>query len=247
MQALVQSQKAPHPDLLPASRAREKSGRSEISDLPKIAINACYQTTMIWFIFDLGIRLATFVASAAAFFRARNRPLGSAVAFPCQFPAEPRGRENVFPASRASDLAQAIDYTRIYGQNRAHFGAEIKILPDLREREPAPRARHAAASEMPSASRSGATRLVNTPTLRMLRTSPAWRSRRKNLRNAVSSPPAARWRRSWRISSMSERSKPMSWYAPSGKIPRRVRFNAQTAKSSISRRSLRGFFDHLRQ
>src|ERR1700730_15849158 len=207
----------------------------------KIVVIACYHAAMIWFIFNLGIRLATFVVLAAAFFRkprARNRVWGSVVAIPCQFPAGPRGRGNVFPASRASDLAQAIDYTRSYRQNGVDFDAEIKILPDLREREPAPLARHAAASEMPSASRSGATRLVNTPTLRMLRTSPAWRSRRKNLRNAVSSPPAARWRRSCRISSMSERSNPMSWYAASGKIPRRVRFNAQTAKSSISRRSL---------
>ena len=125
---------------------------------------------MIAFIFDLGIRLATFVASAAAFFResgaglrGRKRPLGSAVAFPCQFPAEPRGRGNVFPARHAGDLAQAIDYIRNYRQNRADFDAEIKILPDLRERGPAPLALHAAASEMPSASRSGATRLVNTP------------------------------------------------------------------------------------
>src|SRR6266436_4002441 len=157
--------KAPHPDPLPASGAREKSRRSEISDLRKIAIIACYQTTMISFILDLGIRLATFVASAAAFFRARNRPWGSAIAFPCQFPAGPRGRGNVVPARHAGDLAQPNDYTRIFPQNRADLDAEIKILPDLREREPPPRsaradALHAAASEMPSASRSGATRLV---------------------------------------------------------------------------------------
>src|SRR5216683_6229886 len=124
---------------------------------------------MIWFIFDLGIRLATFIGLAAAFFRrpwvglrARNRPWGSVVAIPCQFPAGPRGRGNVFPARRGRDLAQGIDYTRNYRRNQADFGAEIKILPDLREREPAPRARHAAAREMPSASRSGATRVVNT-------------------------------------------------------------------------------------
>ena len=60
----------------------------------------------------------------------------------------------------------------------------------------------------------------------------------EELRNAVSSPPAARWRWSCRISSMAERSNAMSGYAPRGKIPRRVRFKAQTAKSSISRRSL---------
>src|SRR6266436_5719616 len=138
MQALVQSQKAPHPDPLPASGAREKSGRSEISDLPKIAINACYQTAMIWFIFNLGIGLATFVASAAAFFRARNRPLGSAVAFPCQFPAGPCGRGNVVPARRAVNLTQVIDYTGGYQPDRADFEAGIKILPDLREREPPP-------------------------------------------------------------------------------------------------------------
>src|SRR6266446_6469976 len=116
MQALVQSQKAPHPDPLPASGAREKSRRSEISNLPKIAITVCYQTAMIWFIFDLGIGLATFVASAAAFFRARNRPLGSVVAFPCQFPAGPCGRGNVVPARRAVDLTPAVDCTRNYRQ-----------------------------------------------------------------------------------------------------------------------------------
>src|SRR3984893_12292852 len=96
--------------------------------------------------FRPGIRLATFVASAAAFFRkprARNRVWGSVVAIPCQFPAGPGGRGNVFPASRASDLAQAIDYTRSYQQNGVDFGAEIKILPDLREREPPPWSEHA--------------------------------------------------------------------------------------------------------
>jgi hypothetical protein len=122
-------------------------GRSEISDLSKIAIIVCYQTGMMRFIFDLGIRLVTFVALAAAFFRARNRPLGWVVAFPCQFPAGRRGRGNVVPASRASYLAQVIDYTRNYRQNRLDFGAEIKILPDLREREPAPLGLHAAASD----------------------------------------------------------------------------------------------------
>src|SRR6266478_3804687 len=95
---------------------------------------------MIALIFDLGIRLATFAALAAAFFRrpgaglrGRNRAWGSVVAIPCCFPAGPRGRETFFPAGRTKDLAQAIDYTRDYRQNRADFGAETKILPDLRE------------------------------------------------------------------------------------------------------------------
>src|SRR6266446_246363 len=95
---------------------------------------------MIALIFDLGIRLATFVALAAAFFRkpgaglqARNRAWGSVVAIPCCFPAGPRGRDMFFPAGRARDLTQAIDYARDYRQNQADFGAETKILPDLRE------------------------------------------------------------------------------------------------------------------
>ena len=145
---------------------------------------------MIWFIFDLGIALATFVASAAAFFRVRNRALGSAVAFPCHFPAGRRGRGNVVPARCAVNLAQAIDCTGDYRQNRADFRGRNEICPCWQGNLPGCgvrtcRGRHAAASEMPSASRSGATRLVNTPTLRMLRTRPAWRTRRKNLRKAA--------------------------------------------------------------
>ena len=57
----------------------------------KIVVIACYEAAMIRFIFDLGIELATFVASAVAFFRkpgaglrARNRPWGSVVAIPCR-------------------------------------------------------------------------------------------------------------------------------------------------------------------
>src|SRR5260370_33492735 len=99
---------------------------------------------MIRFIFDLGIGLATFVALAVAFFRkpgpgllARNRPWGAIVAIRCQFPAGPRGRENVFPASRASDLAQAFDYTRNYRQDQADFEAETKNFPVVRELSPA--------------------------------------------------------------------------------------------------------------
>src|SRR5438132_6002886 len=95
---------------------------------------------MIASIFDLGIGLATFVALAVAFFgrrgaglRPRNRPWSSVVAIPCQFPAGPHGRGNSFPARCAADLAQPIDYTRDYRQNQADFGAETKILPDLRE------------------------------------------------------------------------------------------------------------------
>src|SRR6266404_5303617 len=95
---------------------------------------------MIALILDLGIRLATFVALADAFFRkpgaglqARNRAWGSVVAIPCCFPAGPRGRDMFFPAGRIKDLAQVIDYARDYRQNRADFGAETKILPDLRE------------------------------------------------------------------------------------------------------------------
>src|ERR1700756_872805 len=95
---------------------------------------------MIALIFDLGIRLVTFAALAAAFFRtpgaglrARDRPWGSGVALPCCFPAGPRSRDMFFPARQARDLAQAIDYTRDHRQNRADFGAEAKILPDLRE------------------------------------------------------------------------------------------------------------------
>src|SRR5882762_9300543 len=127
--------------------------RSSIA-IPKIAGIACYWVAMIRFIFDLGIEAATFVASAVAFFRkpgaglrARNRPCGSVVAIPCQFPAGPPGRGNVLPARRAVDLAQAIDYTRNYRRNRADFGAEIKILPDLRERESPPRSEHAEAED----------------------------------------------------------------------------------------------------
>src|SRR6266849_10180673 len=105
---------------------------------------------MIRFIFNLGVRLATFVAFAAAFFRppeaglrARNRPCGSVVPFPCHSAAELRGRGMFSPAGRARDLAQAIDDTRNYRQNRADFGAEIEIIPDLRERGPPPRSEHA--------------------------------------------------------------------------------------------------------
>src|ERR1700730_5167680 len=99
---------------------------------------------MIWFLFDLGIRLAAFVALAAFFWkpgaglRARNRPWARSWRFPCQFPAGRRGRGNVFPARGAGDLAQAVDYTRNYRQDSIDFGAQIKILPDLREREPPP-------------------------------------------------------------------------------------------------------------
>jgi hypothetical protein len=100
---------------------------------------------MIWFIFDLGIGLATFVAWVVAFFRepeaglrARSRPWSSSETIPCSFPAGPRGRGNVVPAGSTSDLVQAIDYARNYGQNRGDFGAETEILPDLREPEPAP-------------------------------------------------------------------------------------------------------------
>ena len=106
----------------------------------KIAIIARYDSGMIALIFDLGIRLATFAVLAAAFFRtpgaglrARNRAWGSVVAIPCSLPAGPRGREMSFPAGRTRDLAQVIDYARDYRQNRADFGAETKILPDLRE------------------------------------------------------------------------------------------------------------------
>jgi len=86
---------------------------------------------MIRFIFDLGIGLAALVALGAAFFRkraaglrARNRVCRSVITMPCQFPARPRGRGNAFPARRADDLAQTIDYTRNYRQDRADFGAE---------------------------------------------------------------------------------------------------------------------------
>src|SRR3984893_6274385 len=112
----------------------------------KIVVIACYHAAMIWFIFNLGIRLATFVVLAAAFFRkprARNRVWGSVVAIPCQFPAGPGGRGNVFPARRGLHLAQAVDCTRDYRRNWTDFGAEIKILPDLREREPPPSSEHA--------------------------------------------------------------------------------------------------------
>ena len=91
--------------------ARADDARRSII-IRKIAIIACYLTAMIRFIFDLGIGLATAVAAAVAFFfrepgaglRARNRPCGSVVAIPCQFPARRGGRENIFPASRASDF-----------------------------------------------------------------------------------------------------------------------------------------------
>src|ERR1700730_9398341 len=119
--------------------------RSSIA-IPKIAGIACYWVAMIRFIFDLGIELATFVASAVAFFRkpgaglrARNRPWGWSLQFPAGFP----GRRNVLPDRRAADLAQVVDLTRDYRQSRADFGAEMKILPDLREREPPPRSEHA--------------------------------------------------------------------------------------------------------
>ena len=100
----------------------------------KIVVIACYEAAMIRFIFDLGVRLTTFVALAAAFFRksgagqrARNRPWARSWRFPCQFPAGRRGRGNVFPASRARELTQAIDCTRNYRRARADFSAEIKI------------------------------------------------------------------------------------------------------------------------
>jgi len=87
---------------------------------------------MIWFIFDLGVGLATFVVLAVAFFgppgaglRARNRPLGSTVALPCCFPDGLRGREMSLPDRCVGDSAQAVDYTRNYRQNRTDFGAEI--------------------------------------------------------------------------------------------------------------------------
>jgi hypothetical protein len=106
----------------------------------KIAVFACYQVTMIQFMFDLAIGLATFAALTAAFFgkpgaglRARNRPWGWDVALPCCFPAGPRSRDMFFPAGRARDFAQAIDYTSDYRQDQADFGAETKILPVLRE------------------------------------------------------------------------------------------------------------------
>src|SRR6058998_3711187 len=98
---------------------------------------------MIQFILGLGIRLATFLASAGALFSVRNRPCGSVVAPPCCLPQGPRGRENVLPARRAGDLAQMIDCARDYRKDRAFCGAGIKILPDLRERGPPPRSAHA--------------------------------------------------------------------------------------------------------
>jgi hypothetical protein len=59
---------------------------------------------MIILILDLGIRLAAFAALAVAFFekpgaglRARNRPCGSVVPFPCHSAAELREKGNVFP------------------------------------------------------------------------------------------------------------------------------------------------------
>jgi hypothetical protein len=84
-----------------------------------IAILVCYQVAMIAFILGLGIRLATFFASAGAFFSARNRPGGSAVAAPCCLPQRPRGRENALPARRAGDLAQMIDGAGDYRKDRA--------------------------------------------------------------------------------------------------------------------------------
>src|SRR5207245_11025247 len=75
--------------------------------------------------------------------RAHSRPWSSSETPPCSFPAGPRGRGNVFPARSTSDFAQAIDYTRNYGQNRGEFGAGTKILPDLRERGPPPPSEHA--------------------------------------------------------------------------------------------------------
>jgi hypothetical protein len=100
--------------------------------------------------FDLGTRLATFVALSVAFFRkpgagfrARNRPCGSAVQFPCHSAAELRDRGMFSPAGRARDLAQVIDYARNYRQNRVDFGAQIQISPDLRERALPPRSEHA--------------------------------------------------------------------------------------------------------
>ena len=117
--------------------------RSSIA-IRKIAITACYQAAMIRFIFDLGIRLATFVALAAAFFRkpgaglrARSQVCGSVVAIPCaipcQFPTGAGGRGNIFPARGAIDLAQVIDCTRDHRQNRADFVAGTKNFPDIRE------------------------------------------------------------------------------------------------------------------
>jgi hypothetical protein len=118
-------------------------GKSEISNRLKIAITACYPVTMIQFILGLGIRMSAFFASAGALFSARNRPCGSVVAAPCCLPQGPCGRGNVLPARSAGDLAQTIDCAGDYRKVRALCGAEIKILPDLREREPLPRSAHA--------------------------------------------------------------------------------------------------------
>src|ERR1700731_459008 len=109
---------------------------------------------MIWCSINLGIGMATFVAWAVAFLnkpgagvRTRDQPPDSVIVTPCCFPAGPHGRGNVVPAPRAGDLAQGIDHIRDYRQNRADFGAAIKILPDLREEEPPPRSKHAEAED----------------------------------------------------------------------------------------------------
>jgi hypothetical protein len=59
----------------------------------------------------------------------------------------------------------------------------------------AARTPQAAVKLIPSDCRLGVIRSLRSPTLRRLRTKPPWRSRRKYLRKAVSSPPAARSRR----------------------------------------------------
>ena len=141
----------------PPRSGRDAIARSEISNPHKIVLIVCYQTAMIWFIFDLGIGLATFVVWVVAFFgepeaglRARSRPWSSSETPPCSFPAGPRGRGNVVPARSTIDLAQAIDYARNYGKNRGNFGAGIKILPDLRERGPPAPLRNMPSPRMPS-------------------------------------------------------------------------------------------------
>src|SRR6266478_2751467 len=76
-----------------ATRAIEGS---EISNPLKIVAIVCYQTAMIWFIFDLGIGLATFVAWVVAFFREReaglrahSRPWSSSETLPARSLPDP--------------------------------------------------------------------------------------------------------------------------------------------------------------
>jgi hypothetical protein len=86
---------------------------------------------MIWFIFDLGIGLATFVVWVVAFFRepeaglrARSRPWSSSETPPCSFPAGPRGREMSSLPSGPTILRKRLITLVITGKTGANSALE---------------------------------------------------------------------------------------------------------------------------